>query len=106
MNRIPQNDPEFLAFQRKAKARSRSADLKKAVIIVSTVVLLLALLVVGVLSIYSAGQKPAITPEQAGDAENNGGTQNGGAENGGTQNGGTENGDTLFAENRPQVHDA
>ncbi len=58
MNRIPQNDPGFLAFQRKLKSQNRRKRLKRLAIILATVLLLLSLLAGGIFWIWHAGDDP------------------------------------------------
>ena len=114
MSRIPQNDPEFLAFQRQVKAKKKSEALKKAAIVATTVVLLLALLVVGVFMIYRAGNTPAESengkaPELNGNGSQGGenntqgghnGAQSGNNNNeGNTENGGESEGSSLEGSN-------
>ena len=58
MNRIPQNDPGFLAYQRKLRSQNKKKRMKRAAITVMTVLLLLSMLVGGVFLIWRAGEDP------------------------------------------------
>ena len=62
MNRIPQNDPGFLSFQRSLRARNRKKRLKRTVIVLVTALLLLSLLAGGVFLIWKQGE-PQKTPD-------------------------------------------
>ena len=84
MNRIPQNDPEFLAFQRRLIARRRAAGFRKAMIITATMVLLAAILALGVFMIYRVGQEPVTDPLKD---QNNGLTDGGNHSQSGNQSG-------------------
>ena len=62
MNRIPQNDPGFLAYQRKLRSQNRKNRIKHAIIVSATVLLLLSLLSGGIFLIWSAGKDPLPSP--------------------------------------------
>ena len=57
MNRMPQNDPAFLNFQRNQRTKNRKKRVRTLLIASVTAVLLVALLVGGVLWIYRLGAK-------------------------------------------------
>lgn len=61
MNRIPQNDPGFLNFQRSLRARNRKKRWKRTAIVFATVLLLLSLAAGGVFLIWKQGE-PQKTP--------------------------------------------
>ena len=58
MNRIPQNDPGFLAYQRKLRSQNKKKRIKHAAITAATVLLILSLLAGGVFLIWRAGEDP------------------------------------------------
>ena len=95
MNRIPQNDPEFLAFQRRLIARRRAAGFRKAMIITATMVLLVAILALGVFMIYRAGQEPVTDPLKD---QNNGLTDGGNHSQSGNQGGNSNQDDSKGSE--------
>jgi len=65
MNRIPQNDPGFLAFQRKLRSENRKRRWKRTAVISAVVVLILGLLAGGVIWIYRSADIPNAEPNDA-----------------------------------------
>ena len=62
MNRIPQNDPGFLSFQRSLRSKNRKKRFKRSITVLLTVLLMLSLLAGGVFLIWKQGE-PKKTPE-------------------------------------------